>query len=298
MLPALPPAAVAAAPETAPATIEAAFVLARARTAAATRDPFRVLSGDGPLEDKLAAIDRIQSRIPRDPRPRQAAALDALAAAARSEAQPPEVRAKALSTLGYAMFPADDDAARKRALPVLLAALRDPAYRVFALRGLGPASHGLAPGDEAAFQGALLDLLDGTLSPEERQTALTALYSFVATREDLPKREPALTAQLDARFLAPIERAPAAFVLGGAYTPGARALAVAVLWSSARHRHALGDPAPSVRLNMLLDVLSTLETDPGTLAWIRTYRTAPPPAPFTALRDSTTRRRPAGPDEP
>ncbi|MBI3566480.1 MAG: hypothetical protein HY079_14900, partial [Elusimicrobia bacterium] len=202
MLPAPPPAAVAPAAATAPASLEAAFVMARAsaaRAAAPARTPLQVLAGDATVEEKLTAIDRIQSRIPKDPRPRQAAALDALARAAASADQPPEVRAKALTTLGYAMFPADDDAARGRALPVLLAALRDPAYRLFALRGLGSASHGLPPGGEAAFQGALLDLLDGPAAGEERQTALTALYAFVARREDLPSREPALVAQLDAR---------------------------------------------------------------------------------------------------
>ncbi len=300
-MPAAPPAMYAAAPENAPATIEAAFVLARAaagRAAFFGASPIQVLAGGGSSGEKLAAIDAIQSRIPTQKKALQAAALDALAAAASSTAQPAEVRAKALTVLGYAMFPTDDDSARLRALPVLLAALRDPAYRIFALRGLGPACHALPKAGETAMQGALLDLLDGPLSGEERQTAFTALYAFVSTRDDLPKRAPALVAQLDARLIAGMERSPAGFCLDPRYTPGARALAVATVWVSARHREALGEAGQVARVNRLLDALAAFETDPGTLSWIRTYRTAAPPAAFTVLRARTTRRRPAGPDEP
>jgi hypothetical protein len=301
MVPALPPAAYAASAETVPATIEAAFFLARAashRAAAIGGNPVQVLSGSGSIDEKLAAIDAIQSRIPDAKKPEQAAALDALRAAAGSTAQPPEVRAKALSVLGYSMFPAEDDAARMRALPVLLAALRDPAYRIFALRGLGPACHGLPKAGEGAMQDALLDLLDGPLGGEERQTALTALYAFVSTREDLFKRDPALVAQLDIRLLSVMERSPAGFSLDPRYTPGARALAIATVWISARHLYALGHPEALTRVNRLLDALAAFETDPGTLAWIHSYRTAAPPAAFTVLRERTTRRSPAGPDEP
>lgn len=301
MVPALPPAAYAASAETAPATIEAAFVLARAvsrRAASVGGNPLQVLAGKGTADEKLAAIDAIQSKIPNDKKPQQAAALDALTAAAGSTAQPAAVRAKALTVLGYSMFPADDDAARLRALPVLLAALRDPAYRIFALRGLGPACHGLPKAGEGAMQGALLDLLDGPLGGEERQTALTALYAFVSTREDLFKRDPALVAQLDLRLLTVMERSPAGFCLDPRYSPGARALAIATVWASARHLYALGHPDALSRVNRLLDALAAFETDPTTLAWIRSYRTAAPPAAFTALRERTTSRRPAGPDEP
>lgn len=287
----VPPAAVAVAPDLAP-TLEEAFVLARAAAAPAA-NPSAVLRGSGPLEGKLAAIDALHSRIPTAAKPQKIAALGALAAAAASEAQPPEVRAKALSVLGYAMPQVDDDAARTRALKVLLAALNGPAYRIYALRGLGPAGHGLPEADEAAFQGALLDLLDGPAAGEERQTALVALNSFVSTRDDLPKRAPALVAQLEARLLAPIEAAPARFVADPRNTPGARAMAIAAVWTSARHRQALGDPAAAARVGALLARLSAVETDPEVLGWIATYRGAAPPSPF---RDSTTRRAPDGPD--
>ena len=109
-----PPAAVS---EPAP-SLEAAFVLARAAAlpvAASVGD----LLGSGAIAAKLAAIDALHSRIPTEPKPRQIAALDQLAAAA-SSAPNPEVRAKALSYLGYAMPQVNDDAARSRGLKVLL----------------------------------------------------------------------------------------------------------------------------------------------------------------------------------
>jgi len=287
----VPPAALAPAP--AP-SLEAAFVLARAAAAPAA-NPAAVLGGSGSVDGKLAAIDALHSRIPTQPKAKQAAALDALAAAAASDGQPPEVRAKALTYLGYAMPQVGDDASRSRGLKVLLAALKSPVYRVYALRGLGPACHELPAADEAAFQGALLDLLDGPVSGEERQTALVALFSFVSTRDDLAKREPALVAQLDARLLGPLDAAPALFVSDSRYTPGARELAIATVWSSARHRQALGDPAASIRVGAFLALLSAVERDPQVLGWIATYRAAAPPAPFRA---STTKRAPDGPDEP
>ncbi|MDE2509691.1 MAG: hypothetical protein KGL74_01095 [Elusimicrobia bacterium] len=276
-------------------SLETAFLLARAaaRPAAA---PTEVLSGSGPLDGKLAAIDVLHSRVPTEPKPRRIADLDALAAAATSAAQPPEVRAKALAYLGYAMPQVPDDAARSRGLKVLLDALRSPAYRIYALRGLGPACHGLPEADDALLQGALLDLLDGPVSGEERETALLALYAFVSTRDDLATRAPGLVSQLDDRLLAPIEADPAGFVADGRETPGARALTAAILWSSARHRQTLGNPAPAARVNALLDRLLALEPDPGTRDWLKNYRDAAPPA--KGLRDSTVNRAPAGPDEP
>jgi hypothetical protein len=283
------------APESAP-SLEAGFILVRAAARAAPR-PAAVLAGAGSIADKLSAIDTLHDAIPTEPKPRQIAALDQLAAAASSAAQPPEVRAKALTSLGYAMPQVADDAARGRALTVLLGALGSPAYRVYALRGLGPACHGLPKADEARLQSALLDLLDGPVAGEERQTALVALFSFVSTREDLAKRDPALVAQLDSRLIGPAEANPAAFISDPRATPGARSLVIAVIWSSARHRQALGEPAAAARVNALLDRLLTLERDPEVRAWLQSYRNAAPPAPVT-LRDITTSRAPAGPDEP
>jgi hypothetical protein len=289
----VPPVAVAPALESAP-TLEAAFVLARAAVRPTAR-PEAVLAGAGPLAAKLSAIDALHSRIPYVPKAGQAAALDALIAAASSTAQPPEVRAKALAFVGYAMPQVQDDAARTRGLKTLLAALQSPVYRVYALRGLGPACHDLPKADEAALQDALLELLDGPLAGEERETALLALHSFIAVREDLDRRDPALVARFDARFLAPLEADPAGFVSDARGTPGARALALSCVWTSARERQALGNPAAAARVAALLDRLAAVERDATVLGWIRTYRTAAPPAPFRA---STTRRAPAGPDEP
>lgn len=291
----MPPAVVAAAPETAP-SLESAFILARAAVAPVAR-PSEVLAGGGSVDAKLAAIDALHSKIPTEPKAAQAAALKALAAAASDPRQPAEVRAKALMFTGYAMPQVNDDAARSKALPVLLAALKDPAFRIFALRGLGPACHDLPESDEPAYLNALLDLLDGPVAGEERETALVALFSFIGTRDDLSRRAPALVAALDARLLGPLEANPALFVLSARNTPGARAMAVACVWASARHRQTLGDPAPAARVHALLVRLAAIETDPTTLEWVKTYRDAPAPT-GPALRDSTTSRVPAGPDEP
>jgi hypothetical protein len=293
MIASTPPAAVAAAADSAPRTLEEAFASARAAARPAT-DPAVVLAGNGPVADKLAAIDALQSRLQTAPKARQVVMLNALAAAAAGTGQPPEVRAQALTVLGYAMPRVPDDAALTRALRVLLDAVKSPAYRLYALRGLGPACHGLPDADEGVYQGALLDLLDGPLAGEERETALIALYAFVSTREDLAKRDPALVAQLDARLLAPVEADPADFVRDPRGTPGSREMEIASLWSSARHRQALGDPAPAARVNALFDRLSAVETDPTVLSWIKTYRTAAPPEPS---RPGPVKRSPSGPDE-
>ncbi len=292
---ALPPPA-AAAVAAAPSTLEAAFVLARA-SARAIADPASVLAGGAPAQAKLDAIDALHSRIPGEPRAKQAAALDALAAAAVSPGQPPEVRAKALTFLGYAMPQVRDDAARTRGLGVLLAALKSPAYRIYALRGLGPASHELPEADEAAEQGALLDLLDGPVAGEERATAFVALYAFVAARDDLAARAPALVAQLDERLLAPMEADPAGFTRDPRSTPASRELAAATIFFSARFRQVLGQSAPAARVHDALARLAEVETDPTALGWLKTYRDAPAPRPG-ALTESTTNRAPAGPDEP
>jgi hypothetical protein len=285
----------AALPPSPAPTLKTAFraALAVSRT---LRDPAATLrSSSATVEEKLAALDVLQSRLPGQTRARRVAALDAMAAAASSAAQPPAVRAKAYAFLGYSIPPAADDAAADRALRVLLAALPDPRYRLFVLRGLGPAAHGIPEADEAGLQGALLDLLDGPVSGEERATALVALYGFVGPRDDLARRKPALPAQLDARLTARMEADPAGFVRDPRGTPESRQMAIAVAWVSAREREALGDPAPARRMDAVLDRLAAVETDPTVRAWIRTYRTAPPPPPFAA---SATRRAPAGPDAP
>jgi hypothetical protein len=257
-----------------------------------------VLAGDGPAGAKLDAIDALHSSIPNESHAAQAKALDALAAAAVSAAQPPEVRAKALTFLGYAMPQVQDDAARLRGLGVLIAALNSPVYRIDALRGFGPACHNLPKTGEAAYQGALLELLAGPVGGAERATAFVALYAFVSTRDDLAKRAPALVAQLDARLLAPIEADPSGFARDPRSTPASRELAAATIWSSARHRQSLGDPAPAARVHAVLVSLAGVETDPTALGWIKTYRDAPPPPRKGALTESTTNLVPAGPDEP
>ena len=292
-----PPAAVAAAPA-APFTLETAFAAARA-SARTVSDPASTLaSSESSTADKLAAIDVLQSGIPTEPRARKVAAFDALAAAAGASGQPPEVRAKALTFLGYAMPQVQDDAARGRGLAVLLAAIKLPAYRIFALRGLGPACHELPEIHDAELQGALLDLLDGSISGEERETALVALFSFVSSRDDLYKKAPALVAALDDRMLKPIEADPARFAADSRFTPGARSLEIASVWMSARHRETLGAPASGLRVHALLVRLAAVETDPTVLGWIRIYRDAAPARPAKALRAKTTRRAPAGPEEP
>lgn len=273
-----PPAAVVSLPASAPLTLEGALVLARfsARRVSA---PESVLAGDAPVSDKLAAIDAIHSKIPDEPKAAKVAALDALAAAASGAAQPPEVRAKALTFAGYAMPQVEDEAARARALFVLLDALKSPAYRIFALRGLGPGCHGLPKAGEALLQGGLLDLLDGSVAGEERETALVALFSFVSTRDDLSIRAPSLVKDLDRRLLGPIEADPAHFVADPRFTPGSRAMAAAIVWSSARHREELGQRAPGARVHALLVRLAAIETDETTLGWLKTYRDAAPAKP-------------------
>src|SRR6185312_5961551 len=116
-----PPAAVVAAPAAAP-TLESAFTLA-SFSARRVSAPETVLAGEAPVDDKLAALDALQSKIPNASKAEKVAALDALTAAASSAKQPPEVRAKALTYAGYAMNQVEDDAARSRALTAVLAAL-------------------------------------------------------------------------------------------------------------------------------------------------------------------------------
>ncbi|MDE2490952.1 MAG: hypothetical protein KGM24_08890, partial [Elusimicrobia bacterium] len=282
----------------APSPLEAAFAAARALARPAA-DPVAVLSGPASAAEKLSALDALQSRLPDLSRRRLDAALGAIAAAA-APGQDPAVRAKACAFLGYAIPVAAaggaSDAARSRALDVLLAALREPAYRIFVLRGLGPAAHGLSDADLAREQTALLDLLDGPAAGEERATALVALNAVLDDGGDLLRRRPDMAAQLDARLLSPVEADPAGFVADPRGTPQSRELQVAVLWLAARERESLGDDAPAARLKLLLGRLDALEPDAGVRRWIETYRDAAPPPPFKA---STTRRgASAGRDAP
>jgi len=284
-----PPAAVVAAPAAAP-TLESAFTLA-SFSARRVSAPETVLAGEAPVDDKLAALDAIQSKIPNASKAEKVAALDALTAAAASAKQPPEVRAKALTFAGYAMNQVEDDAARSRALTVILAALKLPPYRIFALRGLGPAAHGTPKADEPRYQAALLDLLDGDAAGEERETALVALFAFVSTRDDLAKRSPALVAELDKRLLGPVEADPARFVADPRFTPGARAMTAAIVWSSARRREELGQPAAGARVHALLVRLCAVETDETALGWLKTYRDAAPAKPAKPAAKPKPRRR-------
>ena len=293
----LTPMAVSA-PAPAPETFEAAFVQARALARAAA-DPASVLSdGSATLEQKLDALDAVHDRIPNAKSPVQVASLDALAAAALDRNEPPEFHAKALTMLGYAVPPVISEAARGRAVRVLLAALAaEPAYRLYVLRGLGPAAHGLPQALEPDYEKALLDLLAGPVKGEERGTALVALNGFVSGGEEFPKRAPDLLRALDARLLAPIEADPAAFVRDPRWSATDRELAAAILWMSARHRQTDGDPAPAGRVRLLLDRLSAAEPDAGARAWYETYRTAASPK-SGALTERTTRRAPSGRGEP
>jgi hypothetical protein len=289
-----PIAPVAAAPASRPATLEAAFASARA-AARASADPASVLRDPAAsVQAKLDALDALQDRIPEQKPAAQAASLDAIGRAAADAGQPAAVRAKALTLLGYAVPPVENAAARERAIRVLLAALREPAFRLFVLRGLGPAAHGLPPALEPEYENALLDLLDGPIAGEERETALVALSGFVSGGEDMPKRAPQLLSALDARLLAPIEADPAAFARDPRSTPASRELTAAVIWIGARHRAAAGDPAPAARVKALLARLIALEPDAGARAWYASYRDADPPKPLTA---KTTSRAP-GSDEP
>ena len=268
------------APSQSPFSLDGAFLLARAAARGAA-DPRTVLAADGAtLEEKLAAIDAIHSRLPIQNPAGRRAAIDALAAAAVDANQPPEVRAKALTHLGYSLPLADDDRTRVKGVETLLAALQSPTYRIYGLRGLGPASYGLPATHEAVYLAAILDLLDTPVAGEERATAMVALFSFVSFRDDLPKRKPALLAQLDARLLAPIESAPQAFVLDPRGSDASRQMAVAVLWSAARQRERHGDHAAVARTRTLFAQLSRLETSPSVRAWINLYRGANPAQPF------------------
>lgn len=264
----------APAPALPPASLETAFVQARA-AAKPAEDPIAVLSRAAAPAEKLAALESLHGSLPLAPQPRRAKGLDAIRAVAISGAEAPAVRARALMYLGYAVPVVGDEKARREAVLALLDAAASPAYRVFALRGLAPATHDLPESVEGPFQAAMLALLPGALTEEERVTALLALDSFARARQDLPRRRPDLVAALDAAVLAPIEADPAAFAAGG--SPSVRALTIALVWHAARNRFSAGEPAALDRVNALLSKLAPLEADASVKAEIAAFLAAEAP---------------------
>jgi hypothetical protein len=264
----------APAPALPPVSLESAFIIARA-AAKPAEDPISVLSRAASAGEKLAALETLHASLPLAPQARRTKGLEAIRAVAVSPAEAPAVRAKALMHLGYAVPVVGDENARASAVRAMLDMTASPAYRVFALRGLAPATHYLPESVETAFQETILDLLAATLTSEEQITALLALDSFTRAREDLPRRRPDLVASFEARVLVPIEADPAAFVLGG--MPSTRGLMIAVVWHSARNRFAAGEPAALDRVNALLTKLATFETDPSVKAEIAAFLAAPAP---------------------
>jgi hypothetical protein len=264
----------APAPALPPVSLESAFIAARA-AAKPAEDPISVLSRAAAPAEKLAAIETLHSSLPLVPQARRTKALEALRLVAVSPAEAPVVRAKALMYLGYAVPVVGDENARAAAVRALLDTTASPAYRIFALRGLAPATHDLPESVESAFQATILDLLAATLASEERITALLALDSFMRAREDLPRRRPDLVAALETGMLVPMESDPAAFAAGG--IPETRAIMIAVVWHSARNRFSAGEPAALERINILLTRLAALETDSAVKAEIAAFLAAPVP---------------------
>ncbi len=265
----------APAPALPPASLETAYVETLAAIKPA-KDPISILaSGASTSAEKLSALETLHSSLPLAPQARRTKGLEALRAVAGSASESPAVRARALTYLGYAVPVVGDENARAAAVRTLLESTASPAYRVFALRGLGPATHDLPASVEAQFQTTILDLLARSLSDEERLTALVALDAFVRTHDDLAQRAPALVAALDKAMLAPIESNPAAFAVSG--SASARALILAVVWHSARNRAAIKDAPALARVNVLLTTLAAVETDPAVKAEIAAFLAAAPP---------------------
>ena len=264
----------APAPVLPPVSLESAFIELRA-AAKPAEDPISVLGRAASPAEKLAALEALHSSLPLAPQARRAKALEAIRAAAVSPAEDPAVRAKALMYLGYAVPVVGDEKARAAAVRALLGATAAPAYRVYALRGLAPATHDLPEAVETEFQTAVLGLLASALTEEERVTALLALDAFARTREDLPRRRPDLVLALEKSVLVPMEADPAVFAANG--TPSARALTIAVVWHSARNRFSAGEPAALDRVDALLTKLAALETDAAVKAEIAAFLAAPVP---------------------
>jgi len=266
----------AASPSPAEFTLEGVYAVAHAAARKAA-DPRAVLAGESSTTaEKLSAIDSIHSRLPGQTAASQRAAVSALVDASADPRQPPEVRAKALTHLGYAVPVIEDEKTRAKAVNALLSNLPSQTYRIYALRGLGPAAHDLPDALEAPVQKTLLDLLTGPVAGEERATALVALQSFLSTRDDLWERKPSLVAQLDESLLAPLEADPAAFVNDPRGCVASRQLTLSVVWTSARHRETGGNKAPVLRVHALLNRLAKIETSPTVLGWIEIYRRSGP----------------------
>lgn len=264
----------APAPASPPPTIESAFVLARA-AAKPAEDPISVLARAASPAEKLAALETLHASLPLAPQARRTKGLAAMRAAAESSSEAPAVRAKALMYLGYAVPVVGDEKAREAAVRTLLSAAASPAYRVYALRGLSPATHDLPVAVEGETQAVLLDLLVLPLGEEEKLTTLVALDAFTRSRQDLPRRRPDLAGALDTAVLVPIEANPAAFCAAG--SPASRGLLIAVVWHAARNRGAVGEAAALDRINALLTALAALETDAAVKAQIAAFLAAPPP---------------------
>ena len=257
-----------------PVTLESAFVEIRAALSQA-EDPISILGRPAAAASKLAALEALHSSIPLMPQARRALGLEAIRLVAVAPAEASAVRAKALMYLGYAVPVVGDVKARGAAVRSLLDMTAVPAYRVFALRGLSPATHDLPEPAEGLFQMTILDLLALNLSNEERVTALVALDAFIRSRDDLPRRRPDLAAAFETSVLVPIEAGPAAFA--GSLSPSARGLTLAVVWHSARGRGANGQLAAIERVNALLAKLAPLEADAGVKAQIAAYLAEPAP---------------------
>lgn len=264
----------APAPALPPVSLESAFIELLAAVKPA-EDPISVLSRAASPAEKLAALETLHNSLSLAPQARRARALDAIRTAAVAPAEAPAVRAKALMYLGYAVPVVGDEKARAAAIRALLDTTTSPQYRVFALRGLAPATHDLPESVETEFQTALLGLLSSALTEEERVTALLALDAFARTREDLPRRRPDLVLALEKSVLVPLEAAPAVFAAGG--PASIRSLTIAVVWHSARNRFSAGEPAALDRVNALLTTLAALETDAAVKAEIAAFLAAPVP---------------------
>lgn len=264
----------APAPALPPLSLEAAFIEVRAAVKPA-EDPISVLSRAASPVEKLAALETLHSSLPFALQARRTKGLEALRLVAVSGAQAPIVRARAILYLGYAVPVVGDESARGAAVRALLDLTTSPDYRVFALRGLAPATHDLPAAVEELFQATILDLLAQKLSDEERITALVALDAFVRSRDDMPHRRPDLVTSLEANVFVPVEADPAAFAASG--MPAVRSLMLAVIWHGARNRAANGENTALTRVNALLTTLAMLETDASVKSQIAAMLAASPP---------------------
>jgi hypothetical protein len=241
-----PPAVHAAPPPGAALDLHEGFVLVRAAVEKA-KDPKAVLKSDAPAEEKLAALDLMLGALHGKKLAKQRETMNAFVAAWQDARQPPAVRARALTYVGYGAPAIDDGAMDKKSFDALLSALADADYRIHALRGMGPAAHGLPDALEERFLDAILGLLDRPVTGDERVTALVALFALVSSHDDMLVRKPALARRLDERVLARLEDAPR-FVADPLESPESRSLFISVAWSGARLREQRGHDAAVRRL--------------------------------------------------